>query len=128
MKKIFLLILPLFFFSCDNNDDVEVSEVTGQWLLVATLQDPGDGSGIFMPVNDKKTIQFKSDGTLLDYNGIFCQGGASPLTYDDQIKMINVSCSQNTSSHAYQIENGALIINYPQCYEACALKFRKFED
>ena len=35
------------------------------------LVDPGDGSGIFMPINSNRIFEFFSDGTVT-VNGILC--------------------------------------------------------
>lgn len=135
MKKLLVLFLPLLFLNCDKEPDVNASKVTGQWLLVATLQDPGDGSGKFIPVNEKRQLHFKADGTLRTYNQSFCNSSASAenavntYTYSEEANTITISdCGIISSTINYELKDGLLYVYYPRCIEACALKFRKFED
>ncbi len=53
IKKLLLVILPLLFLNCNKDPNVDASKIMGSWLLVATLVNPGDGSGRFVSAKGK---------------------------------------------------------------------------
>ena len=59
-------LVTFIFVSCNNDDDsnLEDASLLGDWKLVGTLIDRGDGSGTFQAVESDKVITFLSDGTF----------------------------------------------------------------
>ena len=79
MKHIFsLLLLSILVLSCgDKEDDLPLrTGVEGNWALIETLLDPGDGSGVFVPTNLNVNIEFFDDGSVVG-NGMLCGIGES---------------------------------------------------
>ncbi len=139
MKKAILLLSTLVFVSCNSdNDDISNNgnlELLGKWKLVEQLVDPGDGSGVFVPITSNRQIEFFSNSTVT-VNGVLCYmssevGSESSGIYsklqdnpynDGQI--IPKNCDYSETKLNYKIENSFLIIWY-QCIEGCAQKFIK---
>tara|TARA_R110000868_G_scaffold91812_6_gene254487 strand:- start:11953 stop:12375 length:423 start_codon:yes stop_codon:yes gene_type:complete len=139
MKKTILILLTLIFVSCtSDNDDASNNgnlELLGTWKLVEQLVDPGDGSGVFIPITSDRQVEFFSNGTVT-VNGVLCDmssevgsensGIYSKLEdnqyYDGQI--IPNNCDYSETKLNYKIENSFLIIWY-QCIEGCGQKFIK---
>lgn len=127
-QTIFLILFSMFLSSCKNDESIS-PELTGTWYLTEVLADPGDGSGIFMPVDSNKTITFLSSG-IVESNESLCQGtiiqGTGLGTYSLQDSTIVPSCPDQeiTVNILFKIEGANLILTY-QCIEACAEKYVK---
>ena len=133
--NLLILLLVLGSYSCNDKED---NEPTGSpsseqsYHLIQVLNDPGDGSGIFVAVNSNKTITFYEDGTLTS-NGSICQSSittdaSSRGTYSEtEMTIIPDDCDfEPWFPHTYELEGNILIINYP-CIEACRAKFELIE-
>jgi hypothetical protein len=123
------MIIGLVFlnFHCDS----EPSHLEGEWKLVERLIDPGDGSGVFEPVNSEKKIRFFKDGTLLS-NGSLCNPGnaqtdqTSTGTYNAATGEMTINdCHVNPIQ--YSIDGPYLTVTY-QCIEACRDKYLKISS
>lgn len=131
MKKIlFTLITAGIICSCQNDDDSNSDlELIGNWKLIEVLADPGDGSGTFYPVESKKIITFKTDGTITS-NGNLCDMSISSDhqtsgTYSKSESTFNSSaCDNPTYNFTFEKNNNLLIVNYP-CIEPCQAKYIK---
>lgn len=140
MKKVFILsMVSIILFSCDktcNVTDVDQTipkiNLIGNWRLIEVLNDPGDGSGVFRPVDSEKTITFYTDG-IVGSNGSLCgiqMESAPPSngTYsisDSTITAFN--CYGNDSLRfRFNIVDSKLIISYV-CVEECPAKLMKVE-
>ncbi|VAV83948.1 hypothetical protein MNBD_BACTEROID02-1393, partial [hydrothermal vent metagenome] len=79
MKKNILLILIIFLISCSNNErlklDTEEVNILGRWKLIEELNDPGDGSGVFVSVNSEMVVEFLEKG-ILSSNVNFCESSS----------------------------------------------------
>ena len=134
-----LSLAILILISCSVNDSaIDVpnksntsNELLGEWKLIERLVDPGDGSGIFHPVqSDKKidfmeNLQFESSQPLCVLIPSSHEIGKGTYTLDSQ-KLFPINCDF-TSELNYQLENGFLIINY-LCIEACAEKYQRISN
>ncbi|WP_417612368.1 hypothetical protein [Owenweeksia hongkongensis] len=127
MKRaaLFLLILGTIA-SCSKDDDKQTETATGDtYKLIEVLADPGDGSGTFQPVSSNKTIEFKTNGTVVS-NGKLCDmsissnsGTTGTYSFTD-----STITSANCSKLPFEITGNHLIIFYP-CIEPCQGKFEK---
>lgn len=136
MKKILLLLVVVVVsLSCNKDDDNKNSNsnslILGQWKLSHILVDPGDGSGVFQPVNSSKSIIFRSDGTIL-CNGTLCymtveSDIATESTYSTVNKTITSDCADAPDTITYDIIDGELILYY-QCIEACQAKYTRVPE
>lgn len=130
MKNIsFILIAVLVSIFVGCNQTEENINPTSEWLLVAQLMDPGDGSGTFQPVTSDKTVSFFEDGTITSENGSICigelwSGGTSSSgTYSESTMIIDVTnCTGGHAPLSYEMNGGFLILNYA-CIEPCREKY-----
>lgn len=139
-KLFFYLTVTMIIFSCsksDDNQNVINSDFIGKWKLTETLQDPGDGSGVYERIDSEKTIEFFNNGTF-SINGPLCglstsvgeniMGQVRISNYsNNNILFSNEKCSTDNSSTEYivVIEDSDLIIYYTACVEGCAQKYQK---
>ncbi|TCK68615.1 hypothetical protein DFQ05_0123 [Winogradskyella wandonensis] len=129
MKNVgLILIFCILFLSCDN-DDANNAELIGDWQLIEVLADPGDGSGVFMPVTSNKILSFNSDGTVTS-NGIICSISTdtdtpSSGTFSEEDMSITTSaCSLADFDYTFEI-NGDTLTFFVVCIEACGVKYQK---
>lgn len=121
----------LLFFRCEEN--IEPTTLEGQWQLIETLADPGDGSGTFDAIESDQRINLFPDLSFTSTKSL-CQQytvGFPPQgegTYDTTSMVITpTNCSFDDRQIKYNFEldeNDGLIIYYP-CIEPCASKYRK---
>ncbi len=133
MKNMILIAsVVAIMISCskDSNDNGN-AELLNSWLLVEQLLDPGDGSGVFVPVDSDKTIEFLANGTVVS-NGSLCfvksiTGSASISVFDSTEKyIIPGDCIGPDSKLTYEVIDDKLLLYYP-CFEPCVQKFVKLE-
>ena len=129
---IFLAFI-LLALGCNSDDDEgDLSQgITGQWILVEMLADPGDGSGTFMTVDSERTITFEEDGTY-EANADICSftstdGNFTAGTYSEADDGFTIDCEGPFLAPLnLSIVNGELIIAFT-CIEPCLQKFRRVE-
>ncbi len=126
------LICFIALASCSNDDDNTVvvnTDLIGKWQLVEQLLDPGDGSGIFRPVDSQLTIEFFDNGTVISTNGSLCNmfiesQDTSSGTFSLDDTTLNIGCGDDTITIFFQKMGPDLILNFI-CIEACAQKYKK---
>ncbi len=137
MRLFFYTLCIALFFSCSKGDEINANEhIVGKWQLIETLADPGDGSGVFLPVTSDFVIEFLSDGTF-QANGKLCDvtiasGDPSTGKYDTEtMELILENCDigqpETTAlKWPYLFEEGKLIVQL-LCIEPCGMKFEKID-
>ena len=129
-KSIVVLLLLSLLFSCNKNDqESATASLVGTWKLTEMLEDPGDGSGTFKPVNSNKKIVFVNNNQVTS-NGILCDMSINSDTftegsYSETTKTINPSDCQNLTIN-YEVNANSLILSY-RCIEGCKAKYIKVE-
>jgi len=132
MKKVLLLLGILIYTISCSNDDSEGNttvDLIGQWKLIATKADPGDGSGTFQNVESDKVVTFLIGGTVAS-NGTICylsieSNNPTSGTYSLTESTISSSnCVATEQNIEFELVNSKLIMRYP-CIEACEEKFIK---
>jgi hypothetical protein len=130
-KKAVILISILFvFFDC-SSDGLGKNSLIGKWKLIEVLADPGDGSGVFKPVDSNKTLEFfedgfvRSNGSLCTFNIIADQESQGIYNTEDS-SIIPDNCNSNFIELKinFKIEGSRLILNY-FCIEACSEKYKR---
>ncbi|WP_416443677.1 hypothetical protein ACH3O9_01515 [Leeuwenhoekiella sp. A16] len=133
MHRITFLIISLIIISC-SKDDEETANVTleGNWQLIEELQDPGDGSAVYEPVQSIKTIQFKTDGTVTT-NTSLCDPLTDEIisngTFTKSDREIITNCENPYASVIlFKLEGEYLILQFlvDKQFEA-KLFYQKFE-
>lgn len=129
-KSILLLLLLSLLISCNKNDqELAPASLIGTWKLTEMLEDPGDGSGTFKPVNSNKKIAFINNNQVTS-NGILCDMSINSDTfttgsYLEATKTINPSDCQSLTIN-YEVDANSLILSY-RCIEGCKAKYIKVE-
>jgi Lipocalin-like domain len=129
-NSILLLILLNLLISCNKNDqELAPASLIGTWKLTEMLQDPGDGSGTFQPVNSNKKIVFVISNQVTS-NGVICDMSINSDTfstgsYSEATKTINPYDCQNLTIN-YEVDASSLILSY-RCIEGCRAKYIKVE-
>jgi hypothetical protein len=124
-----LVVLTGIITSCSKNE--EEGQLLSKWKLIEQLADPGDGSGVFTPVDSDKTIEFLCNDDVVS-NGPLCTmstetGSVGKGKYDASAKIIVPdNCNSPEYQIAYSINDSVLILYYP-CIEGCGQKFRLIE-
>ena len=137
-RYLIVLLFLLDFNSCTTSDDNIVGKkIVSKWKLIEQLSDPGDGSGVFEPVESSRTINFYDDGTIRS-NGELCfmsyeVGNVHLGTFSDTEDNIDFDgeiipdgCEFEETKIYYQFERSNLILWY-LCIEGCGQKFIKVE-
>lgn len=128
MKLRFLIFFLAFcVLSCD--EDESEAELLGTWQLVQILSDPGDGSGVFMPVNSNKTITFNADGTVTS-NGSLCDifedegESTSGIFSEETMSFTTEECGFEDFEYQFEID-GQFLTYFVLCIEPCGARFQK---
>lgn len=126
MKKLLFFSLTLFL-SCSKAPDKATGKdlhLTGKWILIETLADPGDGSGKWVKVDkpDYYFAKFNPDGSAeTNIPGRF---GNLIKYYSNNDSTVSFIYSQgDTIVFHYKINDLYLTI-MGGCYEACGSKFK----
>ncbi len=137
IRQLYKSMLPLLltfvfaFYGCESDDenDDKVNGISGQWILIEMLADPGDGSGEFIPVESEKSISFNDDRTFVS-NGDICSfstlaDNPTEGTYSESENGYTIDCDTPFPSPLnLSIDEGDLIIAF-SCIEPCLQKFRR---
>ena len=128
MKKIILFALAIgVLVACSK----EEAESTDKWQLIEQLNDPGDGSGVFMPVVSDRTIEFFDNGTIVS-NGDLCSMNATANqetngTYSETDGYIYPDgCFSSEFKILYEVTGDELVLSYP-CIEPCQQKYKRVD-
>lgn len=127
------LLICVLFISCSDDDDTRTVDVLSVWKLTATLQDPGDGSGVFQPTTIDKSVTFYSNFTVSS-NGNLCGmseniGNPTNGTFSSGngiISPINCTASSQGNDIQYVVTGTEMILTYV-CIEPCREKYIKIE-
>lgn len=119
----FLLVsvLTLLLAGCERGSE---NRIIGEYILVETYVDPGDGNGYFQEVDSDKTLTFYADGTFR-CNGNICvptlrTDYATSGTYSsNNFTLRSAQCSEALNFTTFGDE---LVVEYT-CIESCDHKF-----
>lgn len=139
-KFLVLLLLSFLCTACPNpNDDGDLFyDIVNKWVLVEVYNDPGDGSGDFVPIQSTKTLEFTKDFTFTASESL-CFGtddtiGVSGSYEVNTERILPEGCYPEGPSTdvpeyviTYFIDGEFLILQYP-CIEACSEKYRVIFD
>ena len=127
MQRVALVLLIIgALTSCSKKEDTQTEAATGDtYKLIEILADIGNGTGTFQPVTSSKTIEFKTNGTVVS-NGELCKmsEASSPATTGTYSFTDSTITSANCTNLPFKITGNHLIIFYP-CIEPCQAKFEK---
>ena len=124
--------LPVLFlmvsYSCSEPEVENNNPLLGEWQLIEILSDPGNGSGVFVPVESDKYLLFNSDN-VVNTNGSFCRFGHGDVgdndsgEYSIETNMITpVDCLFDFGGIRFELNDSVLELSY-LCDEACLEKY-----
>jgi hypothetical protein len=134
LAVIFIFISTIF--SCSNNDDslnLEKSLV-GEWQLVETYVDPGDGSGSWQKVDNGFFYIFSPNGQFTSNRFSECKSGKyavvlNKLTLDYNCEGFTTGVENPEGIFVEEItfESSNMIMKptYLFCIEGCGWKFKR---
>ena len=134
MKNLFsLILLSILAIACGDKeqDDLFFNEgdIVGNWRLIETLLDPGDGSGVYKPSTLNVNLEIFDDGSVVS-NGMLCglgesvNGQVQQGQFFAEDSLITSSCDSLPLSLGVNHMETILILSYP-CIEPCLAKFEK---
>jgi hypothetical protein len=125
-----LIIISSSLPSCDDDDQtIQNAGISGEWRLIETLADPGDGSGQYMPVQSDKRISIFTDGSFSS-NGDPCDfqiaaDNPSEGSYNQNDQGYYIDCGLPLeASILLSLEDDYLIIQF-FCFEPCLHKYER---
>jgi hypothetical protein len=100
------------------------ASLSGKWKLVESLNDPGDGSGTWLPVTTSTQLQLNANGTM---------GGTTFPAYvsyiiKDSVTLAFSQADKTIQNYRYKISHDTLSMSPDgpiRCYEACGIRFKK---
>jgi hypothetical protein len=124
-KKLFIALLNcLIFLSCRKTSTVVNTSLMGQWTLIETLTDPGDGSGKWVAVNMSNYYIKFEPGDSIESNLSRGNRNASKYKILTDSTLYLIYAESDTVSYFYKI-NGTFLTMEGGCYERCGIKFKK---
>jgi hypothetical protein len=127
MKKTFGILILIVIFSCATNekDSIGNPAAIGTWKLIEVLSDPGDGSGVYTPVNSDKTITFFANGKVeasVKLCGSSSNNESTTARFDEEKSIIIPNgCSYNIN---VEFKDSYMFLTLP-CIEPCGEKYQK---
>ena len=113
------------FLSCRKTPVIVNTSITGRWIQVETLTDPGDGSGKWRPVNMPNYYFIKfQPGDSVQSNISRGDGMASKYKILTDSTLYLIYAESDTVSYFYQIKGNILTLE-GGCFERCGMKFKK---
>lgn len=124
MEKVRLIFLVLTVAMLTSNCESDTPGLVNKWKLVASLYDPGDGSGKFQPVDSGETIEFYEDETF-ETNAYGCLLAADGRAFSGSysIEEGTLMLDDCESTETFELSEESLIVSL-QCFEPCRLKFK----
>lgn len=120
MKKSAVLLVSVLLFSC--SEPKEEYALVGDWKLIETLIDPGDGSGVYEETSYDWTLEFHSNGTIQSSKSLCLNVASNSGNYTDK-EIKGKGC--DAAVYAYQLDGKYLILTHKFCIEPCRYKFLK---
>jgi len=119
-------LLATLIFSCNkgsNHPTDDKSSLLGKWILVETLQDPGDGSGKWTAVDQQNYyyLRLNTDSTV-ETNCFTGLGGAKKFRAVNDSVINFIYANGQTMINRYLLDNSSLTVT-GGCYEPCGSKF-----
>lgn len=126
MKKILstALLTCLIFLSCRKPPIIVNTSLMGQWKLIETFTDPGDGSGEWMPVNTSNYYIKFEPGDSIESSLSRGSGNAFKYKILTDSTLFLIYGEIDTVSYSYKIK-GRFLTMEGGCFERCGMKFKK---
>jgi hypothetical protein len=120
------LIAAIIFAAACRKEGVKAgpTQLQGNWTLVQTLLDPGDGSGRWQPAAPSTKLGLNGDGTV---SGTTFPQYAS-YTIKDSVTLTFSQSDKSIQNYRYHISHDTLSMSPDgpaRCIEACGIRFKK---
>jgi len=126
-KMMMLLMLTGILISCskkDNEDKNMTNGLIGEWKLIELLADPGDGSGVFQPVNSNKIIEIYNTGVIISNGDLCTMSIDANVPSSGTYSMIDSTINAANCELTFEVDGNDLIVYYP-CIEPCVAKYER---
>jgi hypothetical protein len=124
MSKVISTLSFFFFMGCQ--EVIVTPDLLGEWKMVESLVDPGDGSGVYQPVEGNYTLTCYADSTV-HFNYAVCFEERGDEIKEGIFSSDSISITNCGFSYGYELSRETLFL-YPPCIEPCGLKFIKVAD
>jgi hypothetical protein len=127
MRHIIIITILFGLTNFTYSQTIE-KEFVGEWKLIETMSDPGDGSGKFHKIDSEKTLKIEPNGKIKS-NGELCylstttENRTNGQLIKDSNETILKSCDKKYKP-IYKLTENFIIVYYP-CKEGCAEKYEK---
>ncbi|WP_345955096.1 hypothetical protein [Mucilaginibacter sp. PAMB04168] len=124
--KIFVILFTsvLVITACAIQHKVADHErLIGHWILIETLNDPGDGSAKWKP-QTKADAEYITFGAAGHITGNSIEGATDYNIIDSNHLTINIKDNTAPITYRYKTNNNTLELN-PPCREACGMRYVK---
>ncbi len=119
----FCLIL---FSSCSIEEPQRDPDLVSKWELIEELVNDGSKS-IYKPAERTETVEFRLDSKVKRSTSWCAESNVNIGEYSPENKSITVGCGEDELTISYAIKGDFLFI-YPNCFEECALKYRRIDN
>lgn len=124
LSTLFIYLITFSTFSC--GDDLNTALISGQWKLIESLTDPGDGSGVYVPYEGNQIATIYSDSSVL-FTEPFCFSQQGDQALEAQLYKDSIHWPGCGLTYQYKRVDKLLFL-YPPCIEPCGLKFEKIAN
>ena len=121
-----LLLCSIIFSSCSIQEPQRDPDLVSKWELMEVLINDGSKS-IYKPAERKETVEFRLDSKVRRSTSWCAEAEVNIGEYSTEEKSITVGCGEAPITLRYAIKGDFLFI-YPNCIEACALKYRRIDN
>lgn len=111
--------------SCSIEEPQRDPDLVSKWELTEVLINDGSKS-VFQPAERTETVEFRVDSKVKRSTSWCPEANVNIAEYSTEGKNIIVGCGEEALTLSYAIK-GDLLFIYPNCYEACALKYRRID-
>ena len=129
MKNILFLALCLFALTaCQDDDDGNRPGARSSWELAFVLADPGNGSGVFTPVDSDRTLDLLDEGSwvanenLCTFGTTDEQASTGVYSLEDGTFTVDDCVTTGGSPFSIEVRGDTLDLTY-LCIEACAHRY-----
>lgn len=120
------LFCSILLSSCSIQEPQRDPDLVSKWELMEELINDGSKS-IFKPAERTETVEFLLDSRIKRSTSWCAEAQVNVAEYSTEDKSITVGCGETPLTLRYAIKGDFLFI-YPNCFEACALKYRRIDN
>jgi len=125
-SSLLLLVLTMsaLLSSCEKDEEILSTGLSGTWKLTESYVDPGDGSGKYKKVSgDTELLLIISDDGKISGNQFLAVDSYKVLKDPDRLEVFFKSDLVNPRVYFYKLSGNSLEITGGGCIEGCGMKY-----